>query len=157
MTNKSKYYKRLFLLLGIRKLLVEMAKNTILPFTFYDTRTNCESFFDTRLKNVFRTIVNVLFLICYYFSFQENSFLCVPGEFIGALSLLTGDPSLFSVCAKETSYVVIISKLNFYKYDSLGFFFILYNICNIPNIFKYGYTVFIILPMELWFLEGAVM
>ena len=43
-TNESKYYKRFLLLLGSRKLVVEMTKNTILLFTFYDTSTNCEPF-----------------------------------------------------------------------------------------------------------------
>uniref|UniRef100_A0A7M5WZ26 lysophospholipase n=1 Tax=Clytia hemisphaerica TaxID=252671 RepID=A0A7M5WZ26_9CNID len=42
-------------------------------------------------------------------------FNCVPGEFVGSLSLLTGEPSFFSVKAIAISYVVIISKLNFYN------------------------------------------
>jgi len=46
---------------------------------------------------------------------EEHLFTCVPGEFMGSLSLLTGDPSLFSIHSHETSYVVIISKVNFYK------------------------------------------
>lgn len=45
---------------------------------------------------------------------EEVLFNCVPGEFMGSLSLLTGDPSFFSVRTIEASYVVIISKVNFY-------------------------------------------
>uniref|UniRef100_T2MAW3 lysophospholipase n=1 Tax=Hydra vulgaris TaxID=6087 RepID=T2MAW3_HYDVU len=46
---------------------------------------------------------------------KEVLFTCVPGEFMGSLSLLTGDPSFFTIYTKEVSYVVVISKVNFYK------------------------------------------
>ena len=38
-----------------------------------------------------------------------------PGEFVGVLAVITGEPSFFNVKATKQCHVVIISKANFYK------------------------------------------
>lgn len=41
-----------------------------------------------------------------------------PGEMVGALAVLTGEPSFFSVRARSECIVVTITKQDFYTYVS---------------------------------------
>lgn len=46
---------------------------------------------------------------------QYNLYTALPGEFVGVLAVVTGEPSFFNVKATKQCHVVIISKANFYK------------------------------------------
>ena len=50
-----------------------------------------------------------------YFPFQIKLFTAIPGEIIGALAVLTGEPSFFTFKAKTELKVVVISKNDFYS------------------------------------------
>ena len=47
--------------------------------------------------------------------FQIKLFTAIPGEIIGALAVLTGEPSFFTIKAKTELKVVVISKNDFYS------------------------------------------
>lgn len=38
-----------------------------------------------------------------------------PGDFVGAMSVLTGEPSVFTVRAKQHSMLAVMSAQDFYK------------------------------------------
>ena len=42
-------------------------------------------------------------------------YLARPGEFVGELAVLTGEPSFFTVKARQDCFVVAISKTSFYR------------------------------------------
>jgi len=45
----------------------------------------------------------------------ENSlYSAIPGELVGSMALLTGEPSFFTVRAENQSYIIVISKIDFY-------------------------------------------
>ena len=46
---------------------------------------------------------------------QRSLFLAHPGEIVGGLAVLTGEPSFFSIRAKSSARVVTISKSHFYE------------------------------------------
>ena len=46
---------------------------------------------------------------------QIKLFTAIPGEIIGALAVLTGEPSFFTIKAKTELKVVVISKNDFYS------------------------------------------
>eukprot|EP00794_Sanderia_malayensis_P015962 gene15962-17568_t len=46
---------------------------------------------------------------------EEKLYSTVPGEFVSSIALLTGEPSFFTIVAEQRSFVVIISKLDFYN------------------------------------------
>ena len=52
---------------------------------------------------------------CVYFCSQYHLYTALPGEFVGVLAVVTGEPSFFNVKATKQCHVVIISKANFYK------------------------------------------
>ena len=55
--------------------------------------------------------------VTYFFNFayfQRSLFLVPPGEIIGTLAVLTGEPSFFTIRSMMETRVVIISKQNFY-------------------------------------------
>jgi len=43
-------------------------------------------------------------------------FVAHPGEIVGGLAVLTGEPSLFSIRAKHASRIAMLSKTTFYRY-----------------------------------------
>ena len=50
-----------------------------------------------------------------YSHFQIKLFTAIPGELVGALAVLTGEPSFFTFKAKTEAKVVVISKNDFYS------------------------------------------
>lgn len=46
---------------------------------------------------------------------QTTVFIVHPGELVGALAVLTGEPSFFTIRARTDARIVTISKFNFYK------------------------------------------
>lgn len=54
-------------------------------------------------------------LIVFSLAWQYHLYTAVPGEFVGVLAVITGEPSFFNVKATKQCHVVIISKANFYK------------------------------------------
>ena len=54
-------------------------------------------------------------LIVFSLEWQYHLYTAVPGEFVGVLAVITGEPSFFNVKATKQCHVVIISKANFYK------------------------------------------
>ena len=46
---------------------------------------------------------------------QYHLYTALPGEFVGVLAVVTGEPSFFNVKATKQCHVVIISKANFYR------------------------------------------
>ncbi|XP_067056188.1 patatin-like phospholipase domain-containing protein 7 isoform X2 [Acropora muricata] len=46
---------------------------------------------------------------------EYHLYTAVPGEFVGVLAVITGEPSFFNVKATKQCHVVIISKANFYN------------------------------------------
>ncbi|XP_068740999.1 patatin-like phospholipase domain-containing protein 7 isoform X2 [Montipora capricornis] len=46
---------------------------------------------------------------------EYHLYTALPGEFVGVLSVITGEPSFFNVKATKQCHVVIISKANFYS------------------------------------------
>ena len=61
-------------------------------------------------KNLYFQLTNLL--CC---AFQIKLFTAIPGEIVGALAVLTGEPSFFTFKAKTEAKVVIISKNDFYS------------------------------------------
>ena len=55
-----------------------------------------------------------LLLSVYPFFSQVKLFSAQPGEIVGALAVLTGEPSFFTLRSKVESKVVSISKNDFY-------------------------------------------
>lgn len=53
---------------------------------------------------------------CIFLSFQTLLFSAGLGRLVGALAVLTGEPSMFTVRSKTESEVVLISKADFYSY-----------------------------------------
>lgn len=47
--------------------------------------------------------------------FQTLLFVALPGEIVGSLAVLTGEPSFFTMRAKVDTIVVTISKVEFYR------------------------------------------
>lgn len=45
-----------------------------------------------------------------------HMFTAHAGEVVGGLAVLTGEPSFFTVRAKHSTLIGLISKNNFYKY-----------------------------------------
>eukprot|EP00795_Rhopilema_esculentum_P010763 gene10763-19552_t len=46
---------------------------------------------------------------------EESLYSAVPGEFVGSLALLTGEPSFFTIRAEKKSFIIIVSKIDFYS------------------------------------------
>ena len=46
-------------------------------------------------------------------------FVAHPGEIVGGLAVLTGEPSFFSIRAKHASRIAMLSKTTFYKYVNI--------------------------------------
>jgi lysophospholipid hydrolase len=46
---------------------------------------------------------------------EELLYVAIPGEFVGVLSALTGEPSFISVKASTYSHLVAITKTNLYQ------------------------------------------
>ena len=46
---------------------------------------------------------------------ERTVFVAQPGEMIGELAVLTGEPALFTVKARQDCCVVAISKTRFYR------------------------------------------
>ena len=51
-----------------------------------------------------------------WFVLQYHLYTALPGEFVGVLAVVTGEPSFFNVKATKQCHVVIISKANFYRW-----------------------------------------
>lgn len=49
---------------------------------------------------------------------EVHMFTAHPGEIIGGLAVLTGEPSFFTIKAKHTSKIAVLSKSTFYEYVS---------------------------------------
>lgn len=47
--------------------------------------------------------------------FKSTVFYCYPNQFCGNLSVISGEPSLFSIKAKFDSELAIITKDNFHR------------------------------------------
>lgn len=46
---------------------------------------------------------------------EADMFTALPGEIVGGLAVLTGEPSFFTIKAKYSSTVALISKTTFYE------------------------------------------
>ena len=46
---------------------------------------------------------------------EQVIYVARPGEFVGELAVLTGEPSFFTVKARQDCFVVAISKTSFYR------------------------------------------
>ena len=46
---------------------------------------------------------------------ESTIFFCLPNQFCGNLSVISGEPSLFTIRAKQDSIIAIITKDNFHK------------------------------------------
>lgn len=54
-----------------------------------------------------------------------------PGEIVGGLAVLTGEPSFFTIRVKHTSRIALISKSTFYRWVSfLAFIFLIFCFCG---------------------------
>jgi lysophospholipid hydrolase len=47
---------------------------------------------------------------------EVTMFVAHPGEIVGGLAVLTGEPSFFSIRAKQPSRIALLSKTTFYRY-----------------------------------------
>ena len=47
---------------------------------------------------------------------EVTMFVAHPGEIVGGLAVLTGEPSFFSIRAKHASRIAMLSKTTFYRY-----------------------------------------
>ena len=46
---------------------------------------------------------------------EKTIFTAFPGEFVGELAVLTGEPAIFTVKARQDCRVIAISKTSFYR------------------------------------------
>ena len=65
--------------------------------------------------------ISINFVFC--LKFQTLLFSASLGRVIGALAVLTGEPSMFTVKSKTESEVVLISKMDFYSYVKENFLY----------------------------------
>lgn len=85
-----------YLQLAVKKLTIVIVKSTV-------KQTN-------RIMDIFE-IGNLRL----FFFFQTLLFIALPGEVVGSLAVLTGEPSFFTMRAKVDTIVVTISKVDFYR------------------------------------------
>jgi len=45
---------------------------------------------------------------------EVHMFTAYPGEMVGGLAVLTGEPSFFTIRAKHCSHIALLSKTTFY-------------------------------------------
>lgn len=91
----------------VKYLQLDIKKPTIIIVKSAVKQTN-------RIKDIFE-IGNLRFF-CFFF--QTLLFVALPGEVVGSLAVLTGEPSFFTMRAKIDTIVVTISKADFYRYDN---------------------------------------
>lgn len=75
---------------------------------------------------------------------EVHMYSAYPGEMVGGLAVLTGEPSSFTIRAKHFSRIALLSKNTFYKYVYFLLVFIIilfFNKSYLYNLFNWYFSL----------------